>query len=357
MKKLLAAILALSAAAALNVTALADAAIEEQNETTGRSITFDKDKDGIVLAPETVLTPKETYYFPILVTENGATADLTAEQFKNLRFSFILDDGKGSISSMKVEKYKSRYSLAITTGLRSITEVYDVQYTIKATDKTNNTEFSTTQIRFQTGYPSMPDSALQNPDYVIVYPETPVITAEQFKDLDDEADGQRVTLAYDDWEYAVKVRGMKDTNLVTNEDDIDAIIEKYPNQEFKFVTFEYGPAFRTDGTLTVDVSGDMNAFDDKFYVYMYDNGKLIPMASKLNEESQALTIETKQLGRFVITNKAVSDTVVNTPAPNPGTTTPGTNPDTGAMDFTPVVSATLAASLLGICLVLTKKKK
>lgn len=357
MKKLLAAILALSTAAALNVTALADAAIEEYSDT-GRSISFDKDKDGLVLAPETVLTPKETYYFPILVTDGADTKDMTADQFKNYRFSFIVEEGKGAISSMKVEKYKTRYCLAITAGLRSPTEVYDVEYTIKVTDKTDNSEIVVSQLRFKAGYPAMPDSGVQNPDYVLVNPKTPVITEDQFKDLDDTADGDRVTLAYDDWEYAVKVRGMKDTNLVTNSKDIDAVIEKYPDNEFKFVTFEYGPAFRTDGTLTVDVSGDMNAFEDKFFVYMYDNGKMVPMTSKLNEEAQELTIVTKQLGRFVITNKAITDLTVTTPTtPNPDTTTPDTtNPGTGAMDFTPV-SVTLAAGLLGVVLALTKKRK
>ena len=179
------------------------------------------------------------------------------------------------------------------------------------------------------------------------------------------SEGKEVTFANDDWEYSVRVNGMKDTNMVSNSDEIDEITEKYENNDFKFVSFPAGPEFRSTGTLSIDVSSEMDSYEGKFFVYRYLSGKLIKMDTTLNVDEEVLSLKTKQLGRFVITNKAITGTTV---VENNGSTSNGgnanedssnngteTNPDTGAENFVGIALAMALVSAAGIAVARKRK--
>lgn len=364
MKKIISMILALTTAASLAVTAFAQTKDNDSsNPVTNNTVFFDKDADGLELNADTVLTPGETYYFPVKFIEAGKTlADaqaLTSTQFNNFKFHFANEEGKREISSIKVEKHKSVYSLAITVKAGWPTKLSDVSYTVSVVDsKDSKNEIDVAALAFQTGYKTIDDSSLKNPDYVVVNPEAPVLTEDSFDTLNDLADGKEVTFAHGDWEFSVRVNGMKDTNMVSNSDDIDAIIEKYQDQDFKFVSFPAGPEFRTTGTLSIDVSSEMDDFDGKFFVYRYLNGKLTKVDFTLDSEEELVKIKTKQLGRFVLTNKEITDSVVDPNFGSNGESSNGgseQNPDTGANDFVAIAAAIAVIASAGV--LLSRKRK
>ncbi|WP_312641542.1 NPXTG-anchored protein [Hydrogenoanaerobacterium sp.] len=361
MKKIIAMILALTTAASLAVTAFAETS-DNNTEAKNATISFDKDADGVELNKDTVLTPGKTYYFPVKYTAAGSdTAEaLTSAQFNSFKFHFANEEGKRSIDSIKVEKYKSVYSLAVKTKAGWPTTISDVAYAVTVIDtKNTDAEINAASLNFQVGYKTIDESALKNPDYVTVNPSAPVITEDNFNTLNDLADGKEVTFANGDWEFTVRVKGMKDTNMVSNQDDIDEIVEKFEGQEFKFVSFPGGPEFRTTGTLSIDVSSEMEDYAGKFFVYRYLNGKLTKVDASVNADDELLTIKTKQLGRFVITNKEIKDNTIVVEGGNNGSSSNGNgsekNPDTGANDFVGLAVAMAAVAAAGI--VVARKRK
>lgn len=373
MKKLLAMLLALTTAASLSVTAFAEGTDNSTPETpetpvTNAQIIMEKNSDGLVLDADAILQPGKTYYFPIKYIAAGKTPSeataLTSTQFNSFKFHFGNEEGKRMIDSVKVEKHKSIYSIAIKVKSGWPITVSEVSYSTTVIDtKDSNAEIEAPSLNFQAGYKSIDESSLKNPDYVLVTPSAPVITEDNFDTLNDMADGKEVTFANDDWEYTVRVNGMKDINMVSNQDDIDEIVEKYEDNDFKFISFPAGPEFRTTGTLSIDVSDEITDFEGKFFVYRYLNGKLSKVDFTLNQDDELLNIKTKQLGRFVLTNKEVKDAVVvenngsssNGSSNGSNSNTSESNPDTGANDFVGLAVAMAAVAAAGI--VVARKRK
>lgn len=362
MKKIIAMILALATTASLAVSAMADTTNDAPvvDTTTGNHITFEVGTDDVDLSKNPVLTPGKTYYFPVRL--NGKA--LESAQYSSFKFTFVSEEGKRAISTIKLERYKSDYQLAIKTAAGWPTTLTDVDYTVKVTDtKGLVKDMLAPALDFQAGYKTIADSALDNPEYVPVSPDAPVITEDQFAQLHDAADGKEVTFGDAEWEYTVRVNGMKDKNMVSNSQEIEAIVEKFENNEFKFVSFPAGPEFRSVGTMSIDVSDERDEYEGKFFVYRYLNGKLTKMDASFNSDTDRLTFKTKQLGRFVITNKEIKDNTVveenfggssNSGSSNSGSTT--TNPDTGANDFVGLAVAMAVVATAGIA-VASKKRK
>lgn len=363
MKKLIAMLLALTTAASLSVTAFAETT-DNTNPApaTPASIIFEKDTNGVDINTNAVLTPGKTYYFPVKYIAEGKTAAeaeaLTSTQFNSLRFRFGAEEGKQTIDAIKVEKYKSIYSLSVKVKAGWPTKLTDVAYETSVVDiKNGDKAVASPALSFQTGYKAIDENTIGNHEYVSVSPSAPVITEDTFDALNDMADGKEITFANDDWEYAVRVNGMKDINMVSNSDEIDEIVEKYGDNDFKFVSFPGGPEFRSTGVLTVDVSSEMSSFEGKFFVYRYLSGKLTKMDATLDTDEETLALKTKQLGRFVITNKELKGTTVveNGGSSSTGGTTgedsgTGTeqNPDTGANDFVGLASVAALIAVAGI---------
>lgn len=359
MKKIIAMILALATTASLAVSAMADtnnnAPVVDSNP--GNNITFETGTNDVDLSKSPVLTPGKTYYFPVRLNDKA----LDATQYGNLKFTFVNEEGKRSIASIKLERYKSDYQLAVRTTAGWPTTLTDVSYTVKVTDsKGNIKDIAAPALKFQVGYKTIADHLLDNPEYVAVSPDAPVITEDQFDLLHDIADGKEVTFGDSDWEYTVRVNGMKTTNMLSNYDEVDLIVDKFSDNQFKFVSFPAGPEFRSVGTLSIDVSDEMDDFSGKFFVYRYLNGKLTKVDASLNNDAERITIKTKELGRFVITDKEIKDnTIVDNNfggSSNSGSSDSEKNPDTGANDFVGLAVAMAVVATAGIA-VASKKRK
>ena len=172
--------------------------------------------------------------------------------------------------------------------------------------------------------------------------------------------------------------------MLHNEKAIKEISSKFEDQNFKYVSFPGGPSFYFTGTMTIDVSDEMEDFGGNFYVYRYLRGKLEKIDAVVDTEEETISFETKNLGRFVITDKELADgTIVDesfvsqpeTPSEQtPSEQTPsdestGTvsdnndyqggsdkvNPDTGAEDYAALAATAAVAALTGAALL--KKKR
>ena len=160
------------------------------------------------------------------------------------------------------------------------------------------------------GYPTIPDEALADVEdggSVFVAADAPVITTKQFEQLDKAADGGKVTFTNGLWSYQVRVSGQESLNLLHNERAIKEVSSKFEDQNFKYISFPGGPAFDFTGTMTIDLSEEMEDFGGQFYVYRYLQGRLHQLDATVDLDAQTLSFQTKNLGRFVITDKAIAD--------------------------------------------------
>lgn len=358
MKKIIAMILALTTMGGMAVSAVAKEGMAEAAVNQTNAITFAYDENGIDLSTSPLLNPGETYRFLVKVNGN----DMSAEQFNSFKFRYANEAGKRMIDSIKVEKYKSQYYLTIKTKANyNLTDVEDVSYEITVNDSKGEFQnISVPALNFQVGYRTMPDSSVGDPDLVSISNDSPIVTEAQFEALNELADGREVLLAGNDWEYEVRVHGLKDTNLVYNNEEIGDIVEQYPENSFKFLNFPANPQFRANGTLRFHVSNEFDEYEGRFFVYQYQDGKLIKQNAELDPMNEILSLDTKGLGSFVITNQEITDGAVvqnnTSPADTSNTGSGVSNPDTGANDFVGLAAALAVVGAAGAAATYKKRK-
>ena len=116
------------------------------------------------------------------------------------------------------------------------------------------------------------------------------------------------------------------------------------DQKMEFINFPANTKYYVNGLLKLDVEDISASYLQKFYVYRIENGKLIPTAASYDHEEEVLTISSRTMGRFVITDKQFSDTTVvetdnggngtnggTNGGSDQGTTTGPVNPSTGSV--------------------------
>ncbi len=323
---LLAVMLSLSVAA----TALA---VDPKN-----SIVLGVDADSGLVLKDSLLEPGETYRFPVSVSIAGAQATpLTEELLDNYSFK-ISNTGEGnSMSKFVLDKVGGVYYITATVKAGWPAVTTEEEYSMKLTEKSAKNAVEVT-VAFETGYKTVSDdyiASLAKEDEIKVDNDTPVFTKSQLNEISGLNNNKKVTFADDNWSYTVIVSGMKEVNLLHNNNAIAEILNKYEDNNFEFLTFPAGTKFATNGTVEIDVSGYTDDFGGKFFVYRYLDGKLTLINSSYDAEDEVLSFTTNTLGRFVITDKAVKDAVVvsgntgNTGNGSNGGSTP-TNPSTGA---------------------------
>lgn len=334
MKKTLSALLALSTVAAMNVTAFA-ATRDTAQPTPDLELSFGEETF------DTLLTPGETYTFPLYISEDGSTpVPVTDEHVKDHKFRAELKSGKSALSSFKVEEIDDVYSLEVKTEAGWPTKQTNVEGAIKLVQKSNGHTLASADASLTVGYARISDESLnaaQDEEYVYVDSSAPVVTKEQFEKLDKYADGGKVVFTNGTWRYEVRVSGQDSVNLLHNSRAIKEISTKYEDQNFKYVSFPAGPVFDFTGTMTIDVSGEMDDFNGNFFVYRYYKGVLTRMDAALDREDESLSFSTKTLGRFVITDKEIPDGTVVTTGFEGDTTLPQEKPSGSSSAQKPAV--------------------
>lgn len=320
---LLAAMLSLSVAA----TAFA---VDPKND-----IVLGTDADSGLVLKDSLLKPGETYRFPVSVSIAGAEATpLTEKMLDDYSFK-ITNTGEGnSMSEFVLSKVGGVYyiSAKVKAGWPAVTT--EEEYSMKLTEKSGSKNAVEITVAFETGYKAVSDdyiASLAKEDEIKVDNNTPVFTQSQLKELSSLNNNKKVTFTDDNWNYTVIVSGMKDINMLHNNNAIAEILNKYENNNFEFLTFPAGTKFATNGTMEIDVSDYADDFGGKFFVYRYLDGKLTLINSSFDADDEVLSFTTNTLGRFVITDKAVADAVVVPEnGGSDGSVNPPSNPSTGA---------------------------
>lgn len=344
MKKITALIMALAMTASMAVVAFAE------GETTGKDINISGDLEGALL------TPGETYEYPVLIGD----ADITAEDLESYKTEVRITAGGSAIDSAKInEKEEGKYTLDVKVKAGWPTAQTNAKIRLRLLDKKTSKEISVKEISFKTGYKVMDDAyvnGLTQGEYITVDPTAPVITKAQLAKIAELNNYKAVTFTYGDWSYTVNVTDKDTINMLSNTNAIKEIMTKFENNQFKFVTFPAGTDFGVNGKVEIDVSAEMDDFDSKFFVYLYADGKLTKIDSKLDADTSTLSFTAKKLGRFVITDKEIKDTIVVEGSNNgTGTGTGNKNPNTGANDFVGVAAAMAVISLVAAGAVVLRK--
>lgn len=372
MKKMLALLMACSMMGGTALTVLADGSSSESTPDSGtvagniNGITLKADANGLELGGAR-LTPGTTYRFPVYVTyDNGTEAAVNKDLLETYKIN-VSNDHAASFESTKVDSYKGEYSLVVKTKAGWPTKQSEVTIKTRLLDKKTSKEIASVSKDLIVGYAEMDDSyinGLGEGETITVDPANPVITEDQFKTIHEANEYKPATFSFGDWTFTARVGGQKTTNLVSNNDAIEEILAKYEDQEFKFVTFPAGPSFKSDAKVSIDVSAEASDFDENFYLYRYADGKLSAINSTYNREDGTLDFSTKQLGRFVITDKKIANTTVveGGSSSSNGSSNSGSdsssdekNPDTGANDVVGVAVALAVISLAAAGAVTLKK--
>ena len=347
-------------------------------------------KDQEIVGFDTTLTPGETYKLDVYLAQKS-TADaekvsdilgddarlLTKADIGTGTVKFRLEKGRGS-SAIQTAKVKTKGSGVNTTYYVEIitrdvygTKMNEVEYELSTTvagkDRLLETAPKPKNLTFKVGFPTMDDDMLDvgEEGTVIIYNTAPVITKDQFTELAKNTNYKNLYIEGEEgkWTFKGKVAGMKDTNFYYDFDPDTDLLNKFPDQEFMFLNFRGGVNFPTNGEMRIDVS-DISDVYDTMYPYLYRDGKLTMINGTHDAGTDQLVFRTNYLGKFIVTNKRITDTsmlpdepvpeedappIVDLPAP-PATN----NPATGMpMDLTAVFGL---ISLAAASLVSRKRK-
>ncbi|WMJ85077.1 hypothetical protein ACS3UN_03890 [Oscillospiraceae bacterium LTW-04] len=315
---LLAAMLSLSVAA----TAFA---VDPKN-----NIVLGADADSGLVLKDSLLKPGETYRFPVSISIAGAEATpLNDDLLEDYSFK-ISNTGEGdSMSEFVLDRIGGVYYISATVKAGWPAVSTEEEYSMKLTEKSASKNAVEITVAFETGYKVVSDdyiASLAKEDEIKVDNDTPVFTKSQLNQISDLNNNKKVTFTNDNWNYTVIVSGMKDINMLHNNNAIAEILNKYADNNFAFLTFPAGTKFTTNGTMEIDVADYTDDFGGKFFVYRYLGGKLTLINSSYDADDEVLSFTTNTLGRFVITDKAITDAVV---VPETDSNLPS-NPSTGA---------------------------
>jgi hypothetical protein len=318
------------------------------------TITLGADKDTGIYLEGGLLKPGEEYKFPVLVTVDPAVGEtpLTDEIFDDYHFR-ISNTGKGhTVDSMKLTKASGIYYLDAVIEDGYPAKQTEEQYTLKLVKKSDGKTIGESVIDFKTGFGKASDSmidALDEGDYVEVNNDAPVFTDEQLDHIARINNYKNVTFTNGLWNYTVNITDMPSINMYNNNAGIKEILTKYENINFEFLSFLANPSFTANGEISLDVSDIAEDYGQTFYVYRYTNGTLSPITATYDVDEDTLKWRANTLGRFVISDIALSDVDIVTPEVPTTPTTPTVpeepNPTTG-VDLTAMIVALLAMATL-----------
>jgi hypothetical protein len=284
---------------------------------------FESEGVPIVVLPGTFLLPGKSYTYKLYRVDQDYTSVEPNKVAMTALDDTILNSGgmkirtvKGSanVISAQIEKSGDNYNFVIETKETYGAKISELEYTIVVTGQGAAIErVLDATLTFETGYRAMADEEIADyveGDVVVIDPDTPVITNEQFATLAQNYNFAAVpfTGENNDWLYTGRVSGMTDANFTTTYGVIEEIIEAYPDYDYRFITFNAGITFPTSGELRLDVADLMAETSAvKLYPYLYRNGTLTPITATYDSTADQLVFRTNYLGSFVISSEQIVD--------------------------------------------------
>ena len=253
------------------------------------------------------LRPDEEYRFPILVQyEDEVPSHLREEEMEGKRLSVTVRQGSGAIDTPKIETEGGRYYLSLRTKPLYNTSTQEIELLVRLQNRASGAEISRDTARLEVGSLRMPSGvaeSLGEGETLAVDNRSPIITAAQFRQLAATNSYRPVTLAGERWEYTVNVTDLGARNLYSTAAIQQELVEKYPDQEFRFLSFPAEPDFGAPGVFSMDVSDAAQEFGGEFYLYRLLGNRLYYLKSQYDEETELLTFRPSQLGSYVLTHR------------------------------------------------------
>jgi hypothetical protein len=338
-----------------------------------------------VVGTETELRPDEDYKFDIYYAKNAISdteADILNAANPLARKLTAADVGKGTVKirtlkgSSVIQTAKIRtvgngttrtYQVEVETRANYGTKITDVEYALTVNNSDTSNIFVESIHTFTVGFNTISDSDTDvGEDGVLtISNDAPVVLKDQFSDIAKSANYRNVIIEGEDgnWSWKGKVAGMKDTNFSYNYDPDTDLLNKFPDQEFKFLNFPAGVNFPTTGEMRIDVS-DVSEDFRTMHAYLYRDGKLTKINGTYDSGADELIFRTNYLGRFIITDMEITDTSLipemeepeEPYEPAPEAPSNNYNPGTGSADGSVNILVTLGLiSLAGA--VISRKRK
>lgn len=248
----------------------------------------------------------------------AAGTELTGQTLNGGTIRLRTLKGSSSIQSARIKTTgrgdTARYDLVLNTRNTFGTKITEVEYSLAVTGtKTSPNPFNESSHIFEVGYQKLSDEEtdIGEGGYITIANDRPVITKEQFVDIAKSVNYKTVNFEGEDggWTFVGRVSGMGDSNFYYTYDVVPELINKFPDQEYKFLNFRAGVTFPASGEMRIDVS-DVSEEFGTLYTYLYRNGKLTQINSTYDSGANEIVFRTNYLGSFVITDKKITDTSI-----------------------------------------------
>ncbi len=175
---------------------------------------------------------------------------------------------------------------------------------------------------------------------------------------------KNVTFSFADVDayFAVRLEDQAPVNMHYTTKAIKSIVQANEDADLYFLQFSGNPTFDFNGTFTYNVIDN----DKDWYLYEVNSeGKLVKTKAEYNKEEGTLTLKTKTLSSYVISDKelktvAASNNNNNSNSNSSSGSSSGNkteNPATGSVDFVNVAVALAVVSLAAAGAVAMKKAK
>ena len=353
MKKLFAFLLAALTAASVTATAFAQEAAPSATLQVGSA-------DGLTLDGSALLHPGQEYRFPLMIAENGEEArPMTVEDMQVYDIKVTAKSGAGAMADAgRLESGRQQY-LSLTPGAIFTVSPQDVKYTVSLSFKNSSAVLSQVTVQWKVGYPSVDDGDLGAS--TAIDPSAPVLTKEQLAAIEKITGDGQASFTGSGWQFHVRLLDQEAVNFHYSAQNIKAVSDRYPEADFRFLTFGGKPAFDFYGTLTLDISAVLEEYED-LYLYRYLDGVLYSLKYDLDQDAQTISIRTKQLGSYIVSDtKIPNGTAVggnsSGSAGNSGSGSDKGNPSTGGTDFTAIALALGSVSLAGAAAAVKYRRK
>lgn len=275
----------------------------------------------------------ENYLYPVLLATGENEAPLTDELLDNYSFKLVNTGKSESLEEIKLKKSGEVYFLSVRVKNEYPSIISEEEYSMKLVGRGSGKDTLELAVSFETGAQSASDdyiASLKKGDEVETDNDAPLYTAEQLRKIAELNEHKKVVFTGRNWILSANVSDMQGLNLYSDTDSHTEILAKYPDNDFAFLNFRSGDRFVNFAEIELDVSDFAEDFLERFYVYRYEDGKLIPTTASYDTEDGSLTISTRALSRFVITDKAIGDRVVEVLGESDLADGVTENPNTGA---------------------------
>ncbi len=307
------------------------------------------------------LKPGYEYSYPVQLIIDGNPADLTEDYMEDHRLSVSVEKGGSLISSAQIEKQDGEYMLVLSAGGGALQAPTAVGIELQLRSQGESEPKATLEASFMVGWQAMDDDYLEGigaGERIEISNATPLITDDQLAMLSRNSEGGTLHFAGDGWNYVIDPADLDGVNFMFSDAEISDIESQFDEEgrAIRYVRFTAGVDMGATGEVTIDVSGNPDDFDGKYYVYRYVYDRMYRYPASYDGAEGTVSFDAAELDNFIITNMPITEgTIVNGDSDNSMVAgDEEKNPDTGSRE---VVGIAVGAGLIALVAVAVLRKR